>query len=186
MSVVTESAKETGVTQVDENPNSDAVHGDGRDESPNERYDRNWSELLQEFRVLQTGTQILAGFLLTLPFQQRFTELSPVDHTLYLCLVILAAVITLLALAPVTLHRLLFRQKAKRELVQSSSVILIVCLAAASVLFIGIVLFVFDFVISPEAGLWAGAGVLLLVVMIWAVAPPILRAARTRTDEEAR
>lgn len=156
----------------------DASPGDGRDETPNERYDRNWSELLQEFRVLQTGTQILAGFLLTLPFQQRFTELSAFDHILYLSLVILAAVITLLALAPVTLHRLLFRQKAKKQLVQTSSVILIACLTAASVLFIGIVLFIFDFVISPQAGLWAAGGIFLLVIAIWIVAPPLLRAAR--------
>jgi tellurite resistance protein TehA-like permease len=156
---------------------------DGRDETPNERYDRNWSELLQEFRVLQTGTQILAGFLLTLPFQQRFTELGPFDHALYLVLVLLAAAVTLLALAPVTMHRLLFQQRAKQQLVKTSSVILIACLAAASLLFIGIVLFVFDFVISFEAGLWAAAGVLVLVVMIWVVAPPLLRAARARAEE---
>ncbi|WP_245636056.1 DUF6328 family protein [Herbiconiux solani] len=160
----------------------DADPGDGRDESPNERYDRNWSELLQEFRVLQTGTQILAGFLLTLPFQQRFTELGPFDHALYLALVVLAAVLTLLALTPVTLHRLLFRQKAKKELVQASSAILIVCLAAASLLFIGIVLFVFDFVISPQAGLWAGAAVLVLVLVIWLVGPALVRAARSRAE----
>lgn len=67
---------------------------DDGDESPNERYDRNWAELRQELRVLQTGTQILAVFLLTLPFQQRFTELGPFDHILYLVLVLLAAVIT--------------------------------------------------------------------------------------------
>ncbi|NQX37065.1 sodium:proton antiporter [Herbiconiux sp. VKM Ac-2851] len=161
----------------------DAAPGDGRDETPNERYDRNWSELLQEFRVLQTGTQILAGFLLTLPFQQRFTELSALDHTLYLVLVVLAAVLTLLALAPVTLHRLLFRQRAKKELVQASSVILIACLAAASILFIGIVLFVFDFVISPEAGLWAGASVLVLVLLIWIAGPPALRILRQRNSD---
>ncbi len=161
----------------------DADPADGRDESPNERYDRNWNELLQEFRVLQTGTQILAGFLLTLPFQQRFTELSRLDHTLYLVLVILAAVITLLALAPVTMHRLLFRQKAKKQLVQTSSIILIICLAAASLLFVGIVLFIFDFVISPEAGFWAAGVVLVLAVIIWAVAPPLLRAARRRSAD---
>jgi hypothetical protein len=63
-------------------------------------------------------------------------------------------------------------------------VILIVCLAAASVLFIGIVLFVFDFVISPVAGLWAASGVFVLVLAIWIVAPPSLRAARGRAVEE--
>jgi hypothetical protein len=151
---------------------------DGRNESPNERYDRNWSELMQEFRVLQTGTQILAGFLLTLPFQQRFTELDSFDHILYLALVLLAAVVTLLALAPVTFHRLLFRQKAKRQLVQVSNGILIACLAAASALFVGIVLFVFDFVLSRGAGVWASAATLAFVVVIWAVVPPILRRVR--------
>ncbi len=162
----------------------DADPRDGRDETPNERYDRNWTELLQEFRVLQTGTQILAGFLLTLPFQQRFTELSPKDHTLYLVLVVLAAVVTLLALAPVTMHRLLFRQKAKKQLVHTSSVILTICLAAASLLFVGIVLFIFDFVISPEAGLWAGGAVLVLAAAIWIAAPPLLRAARREESPE--
>ena len=45
-------------------------------ENASERLDRKWIELLQELRVAQTGVQILAGFLLTLPFQQRFKELD--------------------------------------------------------------------------------------------------------------
>ena len=47
-----------------------------RDEEPSERLDRNWSELLQELRVTQTGIQILFAFLLTLPFQARFDTLD--------------------------------------------------------------------------------------------------------------
>ena len=47
-----------------------------RNESAVEKLDRNWMELLQELRVLQTGVQILAGFLLTLPFQSRFETLD--------------------------------------------------------------------------------------------------------------
>jgi len=162
----------------------DAAPDDGRDETPNERYDRNWSELLQEFRVLQTGTQILAGFLITLPFQQRFTELRAEDHVLYLGLVGLATALTLLALAPVTLHRLLFRQRAKRELVQVASTILILCLGAASVLFIGIVMFVFAFVLSPTAGYWAAGGVLVVVTTVWLVLPRLMRAARDRAGAD--
>jgi len=49
-----------------------------------ERLDRNWSELPQELRVTQTGVQILSGFLLTLPFQARFAELSAVYRVLFL------------------------------------------------------------------------------------------------------
>ena len=47
---------------------------DGRDETPTQRADRNWGEVLQELRVLQTGTQILTGFLLALAFQQTFAD----------------------------------------------------------------------------------------------------------------
>jgi tellurite resistance protein TehA-like permease len=158
-------------------PASD-IRGDGRDETANERADRNWNELLQEFRVLQTGTQILAGFLLTLPFQQRFTELSAVEHGLYVALVCLAAVVTLLALAPVTLHRLLFRKRVKRELVQASSVILMMCLAAASLLFVGIVLFVLAFVISLQTGLWVGGIGLAVVLALWLAVPQVIRSSR--------
>ncbi len=57
---------------------------DGRDETEAERLDRNWAEILQELRVVQTGTQILTGFLLTLVFQQRFTELDPYQVEIYL------------------------------------------------------------------------------------------------------
>lgn len=55
-----------------------------RHETATERLDRNWVELLQELRVTQTGVQILAGFLLTLPFQQRFAGLDSVQTTAYL------------------------------------------------------------------------------------------------------
>jgi hypothetical protein len=153
----------------------DAFPGDGRQETANERYDRNWNELLQEFRVLQTGTQILAGFLLTLPFQARFKELAAFDVTLYLVLVVIAAIVTLLALAPVSLHRLLFRRGAKHELVKTSNRILIVCLAASSLLFTGIVLFIFDFLLAAPAGWIAGAAIFVLVLALWIALPIVMR-----------
>lgn len=55
-----------------------------RNETPAERLDRNWSELLQELRVTQTGIQILSGFPRTLPFQARFTELDAVLKGVFL------------------------------------------------------------------------------------------------------
>jgi heme exporter protein D len=160
---------------TDARSHADADPGDGRDETPNERYDRNWSELLQEFRVMQTGTQILAGFLLTLPFQQRFGELAPFEVGVYLGLVFLAVAVTVLALSPVALHRVLFRHKAKKELVAVGSRIMIVCLAAASLLFAGIALFVFTFVAGDVAGWIACAAVLLVLAVFWLVIPLRIR-----------
>jgi hypothetical protein len=164
----------------------DAAPGDGRNETAEQRADRNWNELLQEFRVFQTGTQILAAFLLTLPFQQRFTKLPPFDVAVYLVLVFLAVVVTLLALAPVSLHRLLFRQRAKTELVGLGSKLLIVCLAAASLLFTGIVLFIVDFLLAPPAGMIAAGCVFVLLLVIWAVLPLVVRERARRRRREQR
>ena len=63
---------------------------DARDETPQERADRNWNELLQELRVSQTGVQVLAGFLVTLPFQSRFEELDSFQRAWYVGLLALA------------------------------------------------------------------------------------------------
>ena len=94
---------------------------DGRDESPLQRADRNWNELTQELRVTQTGTQILTAFLLTLPFQPRFAELTTGQIVLYLLLVVLSVLTTTLMVAPVSIHRFLFGQGRKIELVRVAS-----------------------------------------------------------------
>ena len=99
----------------------DDVDGaDGRPESGAERSDRNWNEILQELRVTQTGTQIMSGFLLTLPFQQRFSSIHPYELVIYVVLVVLAASTTALGLAPVALHRTLFRRHEKQVMVSLS------------------------------------------------------------------
>jgi hypothetical protein len=53
-----------------------AEEPDPRDESAAERADRNLGELLQELRVAGLGVQVLFGFLLSLPFTNRFSKLS--------------------------------------------------------------------------------------------------------------
>ena len=93
---------------------------DSRDETEDERADRNWAELLQELRVTQMGVQILTGFLLTLPFQERFETLDTVQRNIYLCLVVLSVLATGLLVAPVSLHRMMFRKHLKARLVTSA------------------------------------------------------------------
>jgi ABC-type Fe3+ transport system permease subunit len=95
----------------------DADPTDGRDETATERLDRNWNALLQELRVVQTGTQLLTGFLLTVAFQQTFRDLEDWQRVLYLVAVSLAVLSTVCALMPVALHRALFRRRAMRTLV---------------------------------------------------------------------
>lgn len=144
---------------------------DDRHETPTERMDRNWNELLQELRVTQTGVQILTGFLLTVPFQQRFTELDAYQRNLYLELVVLAVVTTGLILAPVSLHRILFRKRLKRQLVTAADRMARVGLATLALVLAGTSMLVFDVVVGRTEGLVAGSVVLVALVALWVLLP---------------
>ena len=87
-----------------------------RSENP-ERLDRNWSSLLQELRVTQTGVQSLTGFLLTLPFQQRFDRLDALMRAVYVATVTCSIAATIALVSPVAMHRLLFRPRRLNQLV---------------------------------------------------------------------
>lgn len=152
-------------------PDADIDPHDGRDETENERLDRNWTELLQELRVIQTGTQILTGFLLTLAFQQRFTDLDDYQVDTYLALVIIAGITTVLALAPVSLHRILFRRKAKADIVRIANRLLKVTLAAVGVTLVGTVMLIFDVVVGRQAGWIAGGAAVALIAILWVLLP---------------
>jgi len=103
---------------VDE-PGKDADWNyNARRETTTARLDRNWDDMLQELRVAQTGVQILTGLLLTVPFQARFDRLEPQEIVVYLVTVALAVLASGLLISPVVLHRVLFRQHARRTLVR--------------------------------------------------------------------
>lgn len=159
---------------------ADADSSDGRDETETERLDRNWNEILQETRVIQTGTQILTGFLLALAFQPRFTDLNPFQVAVYLCLVSVAVIATVVALAPVALHRTLFRMKAKAELVRDGDRILKVTLAAVGLTLVGTALLIFDVVIGLVPGIVAGIAAMVLVIASWVLVPIGVRRRRFR------
>lgn len=149
----------------------DALPSDGRDETETERLDRNWNEILQELRVIQTGTQILTGFLLTVAFAQRFTELDQYQTDTYLALVVLAALTTALGLAPVSLHRTLFRMRAKARIVRIANRILKVTLGSVAVVLAGTILLIFDVVVNRAAGLIAGGIALAMISATWLLLP---------------
>ncbi|WP_221584610.1 DUF6328 family protein [Microbacterium sp. G2-8] len=149
-----------------------------RRETPDERADRNWLEVLQELRVLQTGTQILTGFLLALAFQPAFADLDPGQKALYLVLIALSALSAVIALAPVAAHRVLFRTGAKASIVTAGHVCLSAALAIVSLLLAGVVGFVFDVVIGSPAGWIAGGSLAAVAVAGWVVAPLTFRARR--------
>ncbi|MFD7021588.1 DUF6328 family protein [Promicromonospora sukumoe] len=148
---------------------------DGRQESQAERADRNWNELLQELRVMQTGVQILTGFLLTLPFQSRFADLDRYQVTVYLALVVASVTATGLIVAPVSVHRALFRKQMKRNIVTLADRITRAALAVLALVITGATLLVFDVVVGRTAGIIAGASALVLLALLWVLLPVVLR-----------
>jgi hypothetical protein len=158
----------------------DAGSGDGRHETDNERADRNWNELLQELRVTQTGTQILTGFLLTIPFQQRFESLDAHQTDLYLVLVVLAVLATALFVAPVSLHRVLFRKRLKPELVTAGSRFARAGLVVLALVMAGSAALIFDVVLSRDAGRVVGIASIVLLAVSWWLVPKLLDRYQTR------
>lgn len=156
------------------NAHADAV-ADGRDETADERADRNWNEVLQELRVVQTGTQILTGFLLALAFQPAFGELTDAQRAVYLALVVLAASSAVVALAPVSVHRTLFGHRVKPAIVRFGNTCMIGALVLVSALLVGVVAFVFDVVVGGAAFWVAGALLALAIVALWVAAPAAVR-----------
>ncbi len=147
----------------------------GRDEDEAERVDRNWAELLQELRVTQTGVQLLAGFLLTLPFQERFEDLSTLQESVYLTVVILAVMSTGLLIAPVSFHRAVFRRQEKEWLVLAAHWAARGGLVLMSMAIAGVVWLTFSVVLNTTAANVSGGLILVLLATLWFVVP---RAAR--------
>ena len=142
-----------------------------RGETAAEKLDRNWNELLQEIRVLQTGSQILAAFLVVLPFQARFPELDGFQTVLYLGLLLLALVIVALLLTPVGLHRHLFRRRLKDRMVLVVGVLLRVALTLLGLLLVAVAVFVVDVVAARWLALACGAGLAVLLVGLQVLLP---------------
>lgn len=144
-------------------------------ETESERIARNWDEILQELRVTQTGTQILLGFLLTIPFQAGFADIDDGQIVVYLTLVGVAALATVFAIAPVALHRGLFRRDAKPELVRAGHLFMRLALAAISLALSGTVFLIFAVVVGNLAAFIAGGATLVLTATLWAALPILLR-----------
>ncbi|MBZ5733934.1 DUF6328 family protein [Nocardioides sp. TRM66260-LWL] len=133
--------------------------------------DRQFEDLLQELRVAQTGAQLLAGILVTLPFQPAFGRLDGFERSIYLLLVGAALLTTLAVLTPIAVHRRLSGRHHKQDVVHTARRALDVALACLCVLVAGIATLVVDVVVGRQAGLVSGAVVAALALVVLVVTP---------------
>lgn len=156
---------------------------DQRDETEAERLDRNYNELLQEMRVLQAGIQILFAFLLSLAFQQRFTEVTDFQRDVYIVTLIFACLSTACILAPVSFHRLVFRRGMKDELMKAANKEVAGGLVLLFVAMHGAVLLVLDFLLGASFAVPVVAGIAAIYLFLW-LAIPLVARAREANDEQ--
>jgi membrane-bound acyltransferase YfiQ involved in biofilm formation len=119
-------------------------HPQDRSEDEQERLNRQMIELLNELRVAMPGVQVLFGFLLTVPFQQRFQRVNEFQETVYFVTLIAAAVATAFLIAPSAYHRLMLEQHDKPNIIRIGTGQMIAGLCALALAMNGAVLLVTD------------------------------------------
>jgi O-antigen/teichoic acid export membrane protein len=143
----------------------------GRHETEAQRIDRNLAELLQELRVAGLGVQVLFGFLLAMPFTNRFATLDPEQHRLYVTDLLLAALATALLTAPVAYHRIVFRHHKKHDLLRVANVLALGGLVVVALAISGAVLLVVSVVYDGLVAAIVAACVAGIYFVLWYVLP---------------
>jgi hypothetical protein len=140
-------------------------------EVPEQTLNRNWTELVQELRATQIGVQVLIGFLLALPYTDKFHTLDHVEKAAYLVVLSIAVAATAAVLAPVAYHRILFRRGLRPWLVETANKIARIGLVLAALSMCGVVFLAFDLAAGTTAGVVAAVTALVGYVGLWLVVP---------------
>jgi hypothetical protein len=143
----------------------------GRDETEDERLDRNLGELLQELRIALPGVQVLFAFLLAVPFQKRFAEITPFQEKIYFVTLLCTAISAVLLIAPSAHHRIAFRLQRKEELVLLANRFAIAGLGFLALAMTGAIVLVTDFLFGPLMTAITGVFAAALFVTFWYLLP---------------
>jgi|SRR5215218_3170797 len=155
----------------------------GRDETEQERLDRNLGELLQELRVALPGVQVLFAFLLAVPFQQGFEEVTSFQKDVYFATLILTAISATMLISPSAYHRITFRYQQKRRLVYYSNRFAIIGLVFLALAMTGAILLITDVLFSTAAA-FVTAGLALCVFGFFWFAMPLQRRLKLSAGQE--
>lgn len=152
------------VTDMPERPS-------GRDETDAERLDRNLGELLQELRVALPGVQVLFAFLLAVPFQQHFTEITEFQKKIYFATLLLTALSAALLIAPSAYHRITFRYQQKHRLVFISNRLAIAGLGALALAMTCAILLITDVLFGTAAAVVTTVLAFSVFALLWGALP---------------
>ena len=143
-------------------------------EDEKSRLDRELIELLNELRVALPGVQVLFAFLLTLPFTQRFEQISGTERFVYFAALLATTVATALMISPSAFHRLRFRSHDKEALIRTANRLMIVGLGALALAIVCSVFVIADLLYGPTVGVVTAAGTAVVFSWFW-YGLPLLR-----------
>ncbi len=143
----------------------------GREETEEERLDRNLGELLQELRVALPGVQVLFAFLLAVPFQQNFTKITSFQKDVYFATLLLTALSAALLISPSAYHRLTFRMQQKDHLIFLANRFTIAGLGCLALAMTGAIVLITDVLFGTAATIITGAAALSVFAVFWYVLP---------------
>ena len=119
-----------------------------RDDQEQERLNRQLLELLNEIRVALPGVQVLFAFLLAVPFQARFGQITSFQRHVYLVTLLASAAATACLIAPTGYHRILFRRGDRPRIIQHGTRMLVAGLVCLAVAMTGAVYLICDVIFS--------------------------------------
>jgi len=143
----------------------------GRDETEHERIDRNLQEMIGELRVALPGVQVLFAFLLVVPFNQRFAEVTSLQQAIYFITLLTTAAASVCLIAPSAHHRIEFRQQDKEHIVRTGNRIIVLGLALLAVAMTGAVVFITDVLYQATTVYIVGAAAAAAFAVVWFLIP---------------
>ncbi|HEY6780039.1 MAG TPA: DUF6328 family protein [Thermoleophilaceae bacterium] len=156
--------------------------GSGREETEQERVDRNLTEFLGELRVALPGVQVLFAFLLVVPFNQRFADVTSFQKSVYFVTLLCAACASVCLIAPTVHHRVEFRRQDKERILLLANRLAIAGLVFLAVAMIGALLLITDFLYDSTTTTIAIAAVAITFFTIW-FGIPLRRLLMSATDD---
>ena len=155
---------------------------ESRRETEKERLDRNLQDLLQGLRVALPGVQVLFAFLLVVPFQQGFAQVTEFQKQVYFATLLCTAIASALLIGPSARHRARFRSGDKRWVVITGNRLATGGLVFLGAAMVGAILLVTDVLFASETAIAVAGALALILAWTWFAAPWI-RAARGLEDD---
>lgn len=137
----------------------------GKNDSPDVQ--REMEQLFEELRVILPGVEILFAFLLTVPFSNRFGEVTIEQRNTYFVAFISAALAVAFLIAPAMLHRVQRHPDNMQRMLRTATVLTITGTAWTAIAVAAVVYLITELLFGAAIGAAVAAGLAGLMAVLW-------------------